>query len=417
MIHTIIDGDEGYVDTRKVDQLAPIGILGDSYTQYVKIGRINQVRGTLTHLKEMDGGALVTATIQGIGKDGLTTVDNVSAVIYATGFDTPSSLAFLPDEVKAILEYDPTCSPAPFILDTNFLSQNSSIPTLAIVGYPGAYWPLFEMQARAIVHAWTSSSAVDHAYTREQTDQRSKLREYYKALRKAFKEGRKEEVPHNPFGDAIGALEQASRELGLERFDLGSSETEGFVCSARYTDPGNDKMEAMKTLMAVQRVRREGRKGGFLARAVARGLLGSWVAAGKNADGGIEIVQLSFFPRYPTDTAYDWEYVALRTEGGTTQREIYRYAEATDCLTVWDVEKDGFSTGRLKSRFEFNHDLQEHGKSTAVSVLVPLPSQGEDLDGLSKYRFHFSGSSLKTWTVSKAGRSAAILNFVRIGKA
>lgn len=172
-------------------------------------------------------------------------------MIHATGFDTPSSLAFLPSDVKAALDYSPACLPAPFVLDTNFLTQNATLPTLAIVGFPGAYWPLFEMQARGIVRAWTSSNAPELACTRGQLVQRLELRDYYKNLRMAFKEGRKGEVPHNPFGDAVGALEQASRELQLERFDLGFSGTEGFICAARYIDPGSDKTEAMKTLMAV----------------------------------------------------------------------------------------------------------------------------------------------------------------------
>lgn len=56
MIRAIVDGDEGYVDTREVDELAPIGIMGDSYPQFVKTGQIVQVRGTLTHLKKIDQG-------------------------------------------------------------------------------------------------------------------------------------------------------------------------------------------------------------------------------------------------------------------------------------------------------------------------------------------------------------------------
>ncbi|KAJ4356546.1 uncharacterized protein N0V89_004580 [Didymosphaeria variabile] len=417
MIHTISDGDEGYVDTRETDELAPIGILGDSYPQFVKAGRIAQVRGTLSRLHQVDKGDLVTATIQKVKNDGNFAVHNVCAVIQATGFDTASSLAFLSPQTKMALDHDPTCSPAPFVLDTNLLSQNSSLPTLGLVGYPGAYWPLFEMQARAIVKAWTSPSLPELTNTPSHVEQRSKLRRYYADLRRTFKEGRKDEVPHNPFGDSLGALEQASRELDLERFDLGFSEAEGFVCAARYTEPGSDKTEAMKTLMEVQRVRRGGQQGSFLARAVARGLMGKWVAAGQIPNGEIKVVQLSFYPRYPTDEAFDWEYVAVSEEHGETMRKVYRYSEAADCITVWTVAEDGFRTGIPEYTFQFKHAQQEHGKHTAVAVLVPSSSQGESVDGLGVFRFHFAGSSLKTWTIKNPDGpfTFAELNFVRVG--
>ncbi|KAL1606446.1 hypothetical protein SLS60_003850 [Paraconiothyrium brasiliense] len=416
MIRSIIDGDEGYVDTRRIDELAPIGILGDSYPQFVKTGRILHVRGTLSRLKQVDE-EYATAIIQNVKKDDYFGVDSVCAVIQATGFDTASSLDLLSSQIKTALDHDPTCSPAPFILDTKFLSQNLSLPTLGIVGYPGAYWPLFEMQARAIVNAWTSSSSLKLTNTPSDVGQRSKLRRYYTDLRRAFKEGRKAEVPHNPFGDSLGLLEQASRELDLERFDLGSSEAEGFVCSARYTEPGSDKTEAMKTLMEVQRVQRRGRQGSFLARAVARGLMGKWIAAELSSNGEFEVVQRSFHPMYPTDEAFDWEYLMVGKGDEKTVRKVYRYSEATDCITVWNVAEDGSNTGTQMATFDFKHAQQEHGKHTAVTVLAPLHSQGGSVDKMAVFRFHFAGSLLKTWTMRWPGSPywIAELNFVRAG--
>ncbi|KAF1970856.1 hypothetical protein BU23DRAFT_556555 [Bimuria novae-zelandiae CBS 107.79] len=139
------------------------------------------------------------------------------------------------------------------------------------MGFPGGYWPLLEMQARAIVRDWTDPLPVT---TLSQQAQHTELIKYYQDLRTAVKECRKAEIPRNPFGDNVGLLEQASRELELERFDLEFSETEGFVCSARYTEPGSDKTEPMKTLMALQAVQQKSRGGGYLARAVFHGFLG-----------------------------------------------------------------------------------------------------------------------------------------------
>lgn len=416
MVHTILDGDEGSVDNREISEYVPVGILGDNYAQFIKTGLISQVRGVLTRLENISESSQVTATVETVGKQQSVSIDNVCAVIYATGFDTAASFAFLSHDIKTDLDYDPSCYSAPFVLDDDFLSRNSSVPELALVGFPGAYWPLFEMQARATVLAWNTSSSSQFTSTKVDLAQRHQLREYFRELRRAFKEGKKGEIPHNPFGDAVGALEQAYRQLDLDRFDLGFSEVEGFVCSARFLDPGNDKSEAMKTLLEVQAVRKRGKDGGFLSRAVMRGLLGEWVAAGKNTDGRIEIVQLSFLPRYPTHTGFDWEYLVIRTESNRVIRKVYRYSEITDHITVWGVSEDGLSTGTLQSMFQFKHPQQEHGKDTAVAVLVSSSDTKQVVDGLTVFRFHFAGSSLKMWTAGIAGRSIVPdLNFVRVG--
>lgn len=87
------------------------------------------------------------------------------------------------------------------------------------------------MQARAIVQAWTRTEAESESGT--QKEQKKTLDQYYQDLRIAVKEQRKPQVPQNPFGDGLGAMEQGSRDLRLERFDLGFDEASGFVCSAR----------------------------------------------------------------------------------------------------------------------------------------------------------------------------------------
>lgn len=177
------------------------------------------------------------------------------------------------------------------------------------------------------------------------------------------------------------------------------------MCSARYTEPGSDKTEAMKTLMVVQRVRKGGRNGGFLARAVARCLMGKWIAAAQQAQGDIGLVHRSFLPRYPTDAEYNWEYIESK------QGKIWRYSEATESITVWSVEQDGWSTGAHLGTFDFAH---EHGKNTAVAVLVPCSGPSKDVEDLEVFRFHFAGSALKSWTV---GQEVRELNFIRVGTA
>jgi len=417
MVHTLIDGNEGVIKAQDDDVLAPIGILDDMYLQFVKTGKIVQVRGTLKHLEINDSNVL-TATVESTVASTLPVIEDVCAVIYATGFDVPSSLSILSAEIKASLAFDASCPPAPVILDANFLTQNSSLPTFAIIGFPGAFWGLFEMQARAIVQAWSHPTA--EAKSEAQKEQQGKLVEYYEELRKAVKEKRKPEVPQNPFGDGVGALEQASRDLNLERFDLGFDETSGFVCSARYTDAGSDKLEAMKTLTQVQSIRRKARSEGlYLARAAFHGLGGDWIAAGKDSSGTTNFIQWSFQPRFPSHPSFDYEYVSMHTAGSITRREVYRYEEATDQMTVWTTLEDGLSTGDLLGTFNFNHDKQERGKDTAVAVLLDAKAETQNGSTLAAYRFLFGGTTLKTWTVGTLGANKASnlqLHLIRVGQ-
>lgn len=414
MIHKIQDGDEGTLDARHFDQLAPVAVLSDTYLQFVKTGQIIQVRGRLQELEATGTNSLLTATIGGLTVKDSLVIENVCAVIYATGFDPVTSLSFLSEPTKRALGFDSSCAQAPILLDTNFLSQNSSLPTFAMVGFPGAYWGFFEMQARAIVQAWTKKHELGRVPMRLSQDE--KLLEFYHSLRRAVKDGRKSEVPNNPFGDNVGALEQASRELGLERFDLGSSESEGFVCPSRYLDPESDKLEAMATLTAAQHTQRQARNSGlFIARASFLGLLGDWVAAKREKNGDVNVIRQSFHWRYPTNPSFCWEYLSSWTENGNTSWSVYRYTEIDDSLTIWTVKENELIADRLAGTFDFNNAAQERGKDTAVAVFIPVENASNDIEGLDVYRLQFAGSSLKTWTVGRAGAGATSMHFIRIG--
>jgi len=412
LIRTILYGDEDTLDGRQVERYPPVAVLGDTYSQFLATGDIVQVRGALTGLKISDQNLSLKATIEDSNTKKATVIENVCAVIYATGFDTPASLSFLSEETKTVLGFDSSCPQAPIILDESFLSQNSSLRTFAMVGLTGAFWGLFEMQARAIAQAWTGNTSADATLTH--ASQRETLLQYYKDLRRVVKKRLKSEIPFNPFGDDVGALEQASRDLGLQRFDLGFSEAEGFVCSSRYLDPGADGSEAMATLGELQKIRKKARSEAlFAARAVFLGLMGEWVAAKKDKSGHVSVIQMAFHPRQPTDRQFTWEYLAIARKKA---RSVYRYAETTDRLSIWTVKEDGHTTGDLVGIFDFNNTAQKRGKDTVVAVLLPSEESTGDIEGMDAYRFHFSGSTLNTWTMRMSGASAKSMNFVRVGK-
>ncbi|CAI6335275.1 unnamed protein product [Periconia digitata] len=421
LLHTIQDGNQGYLNGHQADHLAPVAVVGDLYTQFVKTGKIIQSRGTLETLSHQEGDCLVTAAVRDYTTRKVTFISNVCAIVYATGFNTASPFSIFDNETKTALEFDTACSVARIVLDCNFLTQNAQVPTFAFVGIKGAYWGLFEMQARAIVQAWTQGESEASESWAQNSVEDKKLREYYRDLRKAAKEGRKHEVPSNPFGDEVGAMEQASRELDLERFDLGFSESQGFVCPSRYLDPGSEKHEAIATLSEVQKVQREARDSGrFLARAVSLGLLGDWIAATRSTDGNgsMNFSQKSFGFRFPTDPSFTSEYLVDEIENGKlAARKVYRYSETTDRLSIWETRSDGISTGSLVATLDFNNATQARGKDTAVAVDIPAGGKASDsIEGLEVYRFHFAGSSLQMWTAGRADSTSPTLNFTRVGR-
>ncbi|KAF9736966.1 hypothetical protein PMIN01_04745 [Paraphaeosphaeria minitans] len=186
------------------------------------------------------------------------------------------------------------------------------------------------MQARATVRVWDSSPSFVVTRTPQQLEQRPKLRGYFQELQKAYKEGRKKEIPQNPFGDTLAPLNKPAA----------SSKS----CASTWD---SRKMKDVRP-------------------------------------------------------AYKWEYI--NPEHG----EVWRYAEATDHMTVWGVEQDGWSIGAQLSTLDFTHAQQEHSKNTAAAVRDPCSGPAMDVEG---FRFHFAGSTLRSWTMIKAARE---LNFVRV---
>jgi hypothetical protein len=420
MIKKLMYGDQGSIDGPDNDELPPYGTLSETYTQFVECGHIRQVRGTLDKVERSEAGNHLIAVVHSDNKQYPTLrLENIAAIVYATGFDPEPGLSFLPQDVKSALEYDPTCPQAPLLLDSSCLSQNATVPTLAIPGLPATYWGLFEMQARAIVAAWSGNE--EQPLTKDQITQRDELRKYYTQLRTAVQQRRKTELPNQPFGDNVGHLEQTCRELQLDRLDIGVSETQGYVCPSRYTDKGADKTEALRTLYSIGQGRRKAKEEKlWIARAVFHGLMGEWVAAYKRSDGKTKFCTLDFHPRYPTDSKYDWEYLVFGVIASEETRSVYRYEEATDSITIWNAnEQDRVRKSSPQRTLDFNRQGLENGKDVAVAARVSLVKEGREQKVDCLYRFHFSGPMLQSFYMrTKLEDSGTDMgfHFVRVGR-
>ncbi|PVH94104.1 hypothetical protein DM02DRAFT_694132 [Periconia macrospinosa] len=421
MCKSILSGGNDVSERGRVEGRTPLGVLGDIYPQFVSGGVIAPVIGYLRSLKKGTASNVVSAIIERSGNE--TTkknIENVVAVIDATGFDPIASLSVLSDDTKADFGFDKSCPRVPLHITSTYLCQNPALPSIAVLGFNGAHWGTFEMQARALCQRWSEDSIPE--YSESQRIEARKVAEYIDSLRGAIKEHRTAEIPQNPFGDYLGLIEQASRELRLDRLNIGCTYTTGPICSARFIDPGNDGTEAFKTMADLERVQTRIKESGlFIARAAFHGLLGEWISAQKNEHGQLQTVQVGFHPRNPTDRRYGWEYLVIETWQASEHetRRVYRYNESSDEFSIWSVNsKDNLSADAELYRLDFSKE-NKRGKDSATASSVQVGTENEwRNEPNTEFTFIFAGASLDYFvreTVSHGDQSTPH-RFTRIGR-
>ncbi|TEA19749.1 putative flavin-containing monooxygenase 1 [Colletotrichum sidae] len=121
--------------------------VSENYMEFVRSGLITVSNGKLVSLT----GTTASTTTS-------TSVDNIAAVVLATGFDSSPSLSFLPSSVLSTLQYSPDHPNLPIALSFHG-THVKDLPTLGFVGfYRSPYWGVMEMQARFLAARWTPSS-------------------------------------------------------------------------------------------------------------------------------------------------------------------------------------------------------------------------------------------------------------------
>ncbi|KAM0719522.1 hypothetical protein Q7P37_003652 [Cladosporium fusiforme] len=325
--------------------------LSESYPEYVRSGLIEVIAGKVSSLVQ-EGNATVSASVEK-GSD-TTKIDNIGAVVYATGYSPEAALQPLHQSEKKGMHYDPESMRLPVILEQwqTTTKGTESADIMALIGfYEGPYWPMMEMQTRLIARRWFD----DKKMPQKPYEETKKLLELRKAM-----QVRQLDVPQYWFGDYLGYLEELSSELHLQRNDGPFTEREGAVSPARYLAPTDEKAEADKTMTSMHEVwtacRQDGR---YVPRAVFRALHGTWnlhrrITSTKGAfPSGVFAGTAQFYPRFPTadksGKTFDLEY--LYVESGTftpnegqpiqaSRRYVYRYSESQDQLSVWFVKPD-----------------------------------------------------------------------------
>ncbi|KAJ5950645.1 uncharacterized protein N7479_009058 [Penicillium vulpinum] len=389
--------------------------IGNDYAEFVRCGAIQTSMGRVASIHSDPD--TKKASVQYKGPDGETkTIDNVAAIVMATGFTPYKSLSLLPDEVLATLEY--TTDPfSPLILDKGG-TVRSEISDVGFVGfYRGPYWGVMEMQARFLGKLWSESNSV----LCETDNQKQSLR----SLRSAHPDLARGQFP---MGDYVGLMESFAKDLDISRSALGAGNgRSGPAIPARYlygdTPTLGTESEAERTLGALRDALVPGCEVAqkAAASAIFRALHGTWKVSRRRA-GAVGETEISgiqaFYPRYPTSSEYDREYVCVETHVDSTGREqpvqdnvwfmrlAVEFDIATSQIEIWSSDlADQLSVGRLIQIWE----LAPLGPGRKEGLSIPgeyvISAKSVDLDsGVNySYTFHFKGVSISSWKCTEVG--------------
>ena len=357
MVHgfmqTMVGGDQSDISDALVSHAgdergSAYVAITETYSEFARSGLIETVRGRVTGLDD-SGDHLTRAMIKNGNEEYV--LDDVAAVIYATGYTPIPALDMLDNETKAAVQYDPTSMRLPMILE-QWQTMSPDAPNVSFIGfYEGPYWGMMEMQARLTAQRWlTGELAPRIDYEKP---------EYLLKVRQAFKD-RALDAPQFWFGDYLGYLEDIAAHLGMKRRDNGFEGREGTISPARYESEYVDASQATAIMQDLHITWHDCHTNGkFVPRAAFRALQGTWTinrkieSALSTFPSGTLTGTASFHPRIPTQDksgkTFDFEYLYIEsgdfhTSTGYTmtasRRYVYRYREAADELSVWFVKPD-----------------------------------------------------------------------------
>ncbi|KAK3670308.1 hypothetical protein LTR78_009762 [Recurvomyces mirabilis] len=353
-IQTMVGGDQADLGSNALvsngegaDRGTAYVALTETYSEFVRSGLIEVNAGRVLDLNYLD--SLHSAVIAHDGQQ--STVENISAVIYATGYDPTSAIDFLDDDVKTALDFDSTSMRLPVLLE-QWQTVNRRVPDLAFVGmYEGPYWPMMEIQGRLTASRWLGETAYAEQRPFETVSRLEEMR--LSMQRKGL------DVGQFWFNDYLGYCEDIADHLGLSRLHGKFGPKQGCTSPARFKTANTQVSQAQAILDDLHETWFACiDKGRYVPRAVLRALHGEWnisrrIESTDLAYSGTLQGSANFHPRFPTadksDKVFDLEYLyiesgtftnASRLEMKASRRYVYRYAEQDDTLSIWFVKPD-----------------------------------------------------------------------------
>lgn len=400
----------------------PYLAVSDWYCDFVRSGRICLSKGKLEILR---GNTAVVSTPGGSEK-----VQDVVAVILATGFDPSPSLSFLPSHTLDKMHHSSQHHAQPLALAFHG-THHPDVPGLGFVGfYRSPYWGVIQMQARLLAEVWSHpadelAEPLRYKLAADDSVQRTL------ALRQDPR------LSQFPMGDYAWLMHEFAEALSLRRtpispqgipllshdrqsIDMLTPSTYEFGDESARDEAARSRQDTHNVCIQCLTTPR------FVARAVFRSLLGTWK---------LERDLYSTLPSHPSghfsgtaqfllrdmtpdglrcaeepgedddggeadDVGLEYLYVEdgdFKTDAGfgfrAARRYVWRYDERRDVLSVWFVKPDDpMRVDYLFHEVEFGRP-QTGGWSAAAGHLC--------LDDYYdvKYNFAFEAVNLSEWNV------------------
>ncbi|KAM0496595.1 hypothetical protein D7B24_000589 [Verticillium nonalfalfae] len=251
----------------------PYLAMSEFYTEFVRSGLITASKGKLEAMESN------TAIVTPSGEK----IEDVAAVVLATGFDPSPCVSFLPDSVLRTLHHSPEHRDLPLALGFHG-TQHRDLPTLGFVGfYRSPYWGVMEMQARFLAALWTPENLAKPPAGLAAAVQSEACEKRILALREDSR------CSQFPFGDYAFIMQEMAAALDMTISPPVEPPTPtlphnslpmDILTSSRYLSPLADaqaKAENAKVLQYSNDVATAALTSSrFVAHAVFRSLLGTW---------------------------------------------------------------------------------------------------------------------------------------------
>ncbi|KAK3395379.1 FAD/NAD(P)-binding domain-containing protein [Sordaria brevicollis] len=412
-------------DTDKPPYLA----VSDTYADFVRTGLISVSHGKV---QSVTGNTVTVTTALGE----VSKIDNVAAIVLATGFEAASSISFLPSSVQE------TLSVLPSDLNTTVAlafhgTHHPALPSLGFVGfYRSPYWGVMEMQARFVTALWAAGGPASSSLPPKMAAALAQDDSIERTL--ALRTDPR--ASQFPMGDYPWLMQEFARALEIDRLPpLGkmprvppADKSMDILTPARYPAKQLSEEQRTEVTKSIQQTESTAWSGvssaKFVAKAVFRSLLGEWklerdlVSRLPTHPSGHFSGTARFLLRERTRDGREVEHDAalerdddigleyLYVEEGTftasngfsfraTRRYVWRYDEKKDKLSVWFVKTDDQKRADyLFHQVEFiipdteAEDATQIWRANAGHLCI---DDFYDVD----YRFNFKAVNLKDWSL------------------
>lgn len=401
----------------------PYLAVSEWYSDFVRSGLIELTKGKVESLEGS------TATVSGGSK-----VEDIAAVVVATGFDPSPCISYLPDDVLKTLQHSPQDHDQPVALAFHG-THHPQIPDLGFVGfYRSPYWGIMQMQARFVATLWSDNVKPGRSSQIFQ----DKLRDDV-SIQRTLDLRKDARISQFPMGDYIYLINEFAEALSMDIRPPLEPPTASLphnnkpldvLTPARYSSVDYDEASrdaAATSLNQTHEIATSSLSTSkFVARAVFRSLLGTWklerdlVSKLPSHPSGHFSGTAKFLLRektsdglrcagnaadVPEDHELGREYLYIeegefKTEQGfgftATRRYVWRYEELRDVLSVWFAKPDDLKRADyLFHEIEFLPPDKATDKGWAAKAGHLCIDDYYDV----KYNFGFQAVNLKEWGI------------------